>query len=112
MKNFIIILISLIVISCGSKYVNVETQRYNVRVKQLYKQDGILIVYYLKDEFKGAKITDKEDEIEITEESSIYDPILIITEKASVNELRGTKDVLELKYNLVLPKGYVIKDKE
>ncbi|MDA3837781.1 MAG: hypothetical protein PF574_02245 [Candidatus Delongbacteria bacterium] len=112
MKRLLITIISVFILGCGSKYVNVETQRFNVKVKQLYKQDGVIVVYYLKDAFKGDKLTDKEDNIEISEESSIHEPILIITEKASVNELRGTKNVLEKKYDLVLPTGYEIKEKE
>lgn len=112
MKKLLVILMFLFIIGCGSKYVKVETQRFNVKVKQLYKKNGVMIIYYLKDEFKGHKLTDKENDIEISIESSLYEPILIITEKASVNELRGTKYILEKKYNLVLPPGYVIKVKE
>lgn len=102
----------MFILGCGSKYVKVETQRFNVKVKQLYKKNGVMVIYYLKDEFKGHKLTDKENDIEISTESSLHSPILIITEKASVNELRGTKNVLDKKYNLVLPTGYKIKVKE
>ncbi|MDA3884074.1 MAG: hypothetical protein PF638_00595 [Candidatus Delongbacteria bacterium] len=112
MKRILFIIITIFIVSCGSKYVKVETQRFNVEVKQLYKKNGEIIIYYLTDEFKGHKLTDKEDYIEITTESSIYVPILIITETASLNELRGTKDILDKKYNLVLPSGYEIKVKE
>ena len=112
MKKVLVIIIFVLLFSCGSRYVNVETQRFNVKVKQLYRKNGVLIVYYLKSEFKGHKLTSTEHDIKISEESSLHSPILMITETASVNELRGTKNVLEMKYNLVLPTGYKIKVKE
>ena len=111
MKNLLLFLILIFIIGCGSKYVKVETLTFTVNLKQLYKKNGVLIIYYLEDEFTGHKLTDKKDEIEISEESSLNRPVLIITEKASTNELRGTKNVLKMTYNLVLPSNYVIKEK-
>ena len=112
MKYLSIIIIAFLFVGCGSKYVKVESQRFNVKVKQLYKQNGVIVIYYLKDQFNGAKVTSKDNQIKISVEPSLYEPVLIITEKSSVDELRGTKDVLSTKYNLVLPKDYVIKIKE